>query len=55
VDSPHVSQQWDHPIEKTGPMKRQRLNKLSLAERAELNGNLKDEMEDGLIRPMHIF
>jgi hypothetical protein len=26
VDSPLVSRQWDHPIETTGPMKRQRLN-----------------------------
>jgi hypothetical protein len=22
VDSPHVSRQWDHPIEATGPMRR---------------------------------
>jgi hypothetical protein len=29
VDSPHVSRQWDHPIETTSPMKRQRLNRLS--------------------------
>jgi hypothetical protein len=36
VDSPHVSRQWDHPIETTGPVKRQRLNRLSPAERAEL-------------------
>jgi hypothetical protein len=31
VDSPHVSRQWDHPIETTCPMKRQRLNILSHA------------------------
>jgi hypothetical protein len=31
VDSPHVSRQWDHPIETTGPMRRQRLNRLSPA------------------------
>jgi hypothetical protein len=37
VDSPHVSRQWDHPIETTGPMRRQRLNRLSHAERNELN------------------
>jgi hypothetical protein len=37
VDSPHVSRQWDHPIETIGPMKRQRLNRLSPAQRAELN------------------
>jgi hypothetical protein len=36
VDSPHLSRQWDHPIETIGPMKRQRLNTLSHAERAEL-------------------
>jgi hypothetical protein len=34
VDSPHVSRQWDHPIDIIGPMKRQRLNILSYAERA---------------------
>jgi hypothetical protein len=32
-------------------MKRQRLNILSLAERGELNRQLKDAMEAGLIRP----
>jgi hypothetical protein len=37
VDSPHVSRQWDHPIETIGSMKRQRLNRLSPAERVELN------------------
>jgi hypothetical protein len=26
VGSPHASRQWDHPIETTGPMNRQRLN-----------------------------
>jgi hypothetical protein len=31
-------------------MKHQRLNRLSHAERAELNGHLKDAMEAGLIR-----
>jgi hypothetical protein len=54
VDSPHVSRQWDHPIDTTGPMKRQRLNKLSHAERAELNRRLKDSMNVGLIRPSFI-
>jgi hypothetical protein len=34
-------------------MKRPRLNKLSLAERVELNRNFKDAMETGLIRPIH--
>jgi cytochrome oxidase Cu insertion factor (SCO1/SenC/PrrC family) len=24
VDSPHVSREWDHPIERAGPMKRRR-------------------------------
>jgi hypothetical protein len=51
VDSPHVSRQWDHPIETTGPMRRQRLNNLSHAERAELNRQLKDTVEAGLVRP----
>jgi hypothetical protein len=40
MDSPPVSRLWDHPIETIGPMKRQRLDKLSLAERAELNRQL---------------
>jgi hypothetical protein len=51
VNSPHVSRQWDHPIETTGPMRRQRLNILSPAERAELNRQLKDAVEAGLVRP----
>jgi hypothetical protein len=34
-------------------MKRQRLNRLSHAERAELNRQLKDAMEACLIRPNH--
>jgi hypothetical protein len=51
--SPHVSRQWDHPIETTSPMRRQRLNKLSHAERAELNRQLKDAVEDGMIRPSY--
>jgi hypothetical protein len=34
-------------------MKRQRLNKLSLARRAELNRQLKDSMDAGLIRLNH--
>jgi hypothetical protein len=50
VNSPHVRRQWDHPIETTGPMKRQRLNRLSRAERDELNRQLKDAMEAGFIR-----
>jgi hypothetical protein len=51
VDSPHVSRQWDHPIETIGPMKRNRLNRLSHAKRAELNRQLKDAVDAGLIRP----
>jgi hypothetical protein len=47
VDSPHVNRQWDHPIETKGPMKRQRLNRLSPAERAELNRQLKDAVDAG--------
>jgi hypothetical protein len=34
-------------------MKRQRLNRLSLAKRAKLNRQLKDVMDVGLIRPSH--
>jgi hypothetical protein len=40
-------------LQTIGPMKRQRLNKLSLAKRAELNRQLKDIVEAGLIRPSH--
>jgi hypothetical protein len=50
VDSPHVSRQWYHPIETTGPMKRQRQNRLSHAERVELNRQLKDAVDAGLLR-----
>jgi hypothetical protein len=53
VDSQHVSRQRDHPIDTTRPMKRQRLNLLSLAERAELNRPLKDALHAGIIRPSH--
>jgi hypothetical protein len=53
VDSPHVSRQWDHSVESIGPMERQRLNRLSLAERAKHNRQLKDGMAVGLIRPSH--
>jgi hypothetical protein len=51
LNSPHVSQQWYHPIETTRPMKRQRPNRSSLAERAELNRQLKDAVEGGLPKP----
>jgi hypothetical protein len=53
VDSPRMSRQWDHPIETIGPMKCQRLIRLSLAERAELNRQLKDAVEASLICPSH--
>jgi hypothetical protein len=53
VNSPQVSRQWDHSIEKIGPMKRQRLNKLSHAHRTELNRQLKDDLEAESIRPCH--
>jgi hypothetical protein len=45
MNSPFASRHWDHPIGTNGPMKRQRLNRLSHAERAELNWQLKDAME----------
>jgi hypothetical protein len=54
VDSPHVSRQWDPPIDTIGPMKRQRLNKLSIAERTELSRHLNDAVDAGLIRPSYI-
>jgi phosphoglycolate phosphatase-like HAD superfamily hydrolase len=54
VNSPPVSRQWDHPIDTNGPMRRQRLNRLSHAERAELNRQLKDGVEAGLIRHNYI-
>jgi hypothetical protein len=53
INSLPISRQWDRPIEITGPMKRQRLNIFSSAERAQLNRQLKDAMEASLIRPMH--
>jgi hypothetical protein len=53
VVSPPLSRQWDHPIETTGPMKLQRLNRLSLVERAEPNRQLKDAVDVGLIRPIY--
>jgi hypothetical protein len=51
MDSPHVSRNWDDPIETTGPMKRNRLNVLPLAKRVGLIRQLKDAIEAGLIRP----
>jgi hypothetical protein len=48
VDSSHVSRHWDHSKETISPMKRQRLKRLSFAERDELNRQLKDAMEGGL-------
>jgi hypothetical protein len=53
VKSPHVSRQWDHPIQTTRPTKRQRLNRLSHAKRAKPNQKPKDAMEACLIRPSH--
>jgi hypothetical protein len=41
----HTSRYLDHPIKTIGPMKRHHLNKLSPAERAELNRQLKDAVE----------
>jgi hypothetical protein len=54
VNSPHVSRQWDHPIETNGPMKVRHLNNiLQPPERAVLNRQLKEAMEASLIRHMH--
>jgi hypothetical protein len=51
VDSPHVSRTCDLTIKTNGPIKRYRLNGLSPEERAELNRQLKDAVDVGLIRP----
>jgi hypothetical protein len=51
VDTPPISRQWDHPIETTSSVKRLRLNRLSHAERTDLNRQLKDVAEASLIRP----
>jgi hypothetical protein len=51
MDSPDVSRQWDHPTNTTGPMKRQRLNRLSHAESDELNRQLKYAVGADLRRP----
>jgi hypothetical protein len=53
VNSPHISRQWDYSIETTCPMTRQRMNKLSHAERVQLNRQLKDAVDAGLIRPSY--
>jgi hypothetical protein len=53
VDSPPISRHWGHRIETIGPMKRQRLNRLSPAKRAEQNRQLKDAVDAGLIRPSY--
>jgi hypothetical protein len=53
VDFPRIKRQWDHLIETTRPMKRERLNKLSHAERVELNRQLKDAIDACLIRPSY--
>jgi hypothetical protein len=53
INSPPISRQWDYPIDTTSPMKRQRLKILSPAERAELNRQLTDAMDVGLIRPIY--
>jgi hypothetical protein len=51
VDSPHISRPWGHPIDIIGPMRRQRLNRLSSAKREELNRWRKDVVDSGLVRP----
>jgi hypothetical protein len=52
-NSPPVSRQRNHPVETNGPMKRQRPNRLTPTKRDELNRQLKDAREAGLIRPSH--
>lgn len=51
VDSPPKSREWDHRINLTGTMKKQRLNRLSPAERAELDRQMEGAIEAGLVRP----
>jgi hypothetical protein len=53
VNSSYGSRQWNHPIETIGPMTNQRLNRLPRAECVELSRQLKDAVEDVLIRPRH--
>jgi hypothetical protein len=53
VDSPHVSRQWDHPIDIVDPMKRKRHQRLSYAECVDLKRQLKGAVEACLIRPSH--
>jgi hypothetical protein len=49
VNSPRVSRQWNYPTVAIGPIKGKRLDRLSHAERAELNRQLKDVVEASLI------
>jgi hypothetical protein len=53
MDSPPTTQELDHPIETTSPMKHHRLYKLSLAKRVELNRKVNDAVKASLIRPSH--
>jgi hypothetical protein len=39
LDSPLVGRPWDQPMDTTGPMRRQRLNRLSHAKRGSKNDN----------------
>jgi hypothetical protein len=50
VDSPHASRPWNRPIYTTGPMRRRKLNRLSLAKPEELKRQLKDVVTAVLIR-----
>jgi hypothetical protein len=52
VDSPHVSRPWDYPINTSNQMRSQRLNRVSPAEREELNRHLKDVVGDEFVRPI---
>ena len=51
VNSPPKSRPWDHKINLTGPMKKQRLNRLSPAEKAELDRQMESAIAAGLVRP----
>jgi hypothetical protein len=55
VDSPHLSRHWDHPIEATGPMRRQRLNILSPLERAEIEIKIEIEIAYNMYRMRRFY
>jgi hypothetical protein len=52
INSPPFTRPWHHLINTTGPLRRQRLNRLSHADKAkELNRQVNDALDAGLVRP----